>query len=96
LVAEANGRIVGTVTLAILPSLRRGGRPWAELENVVVSDSHTRRGIGAALVRAAEEIAKAESAYKLHLLSDVETSAAYPFYEAMGFRHSGRGYKKHL
>jgi len=96
LVGERDGRVVGTCTLALLPSLRRGGRPWAELENVVVSEEHRDSGIGSLLVTRAIEIATIAGAFKMHVVSDYETSRAFAFYESQGFSNTGREYKKYL
>jgi ribosomal protein S18 acetylase RimI-like enzyme len=96
LVAVLDGQVVGTVTLIVQPTLRHRGAAMAELENVVVDRKYRGRGVGSKLVRHALEIARGAGAYKLHLLSDVATSDAYPFYEALEFVHTGRGYKQNL
>ena len=46
------------------------------------------------LVQQAMEIAKATGAYKIHLVSNLAISDAYPFYEKLQFVHMGRGYKQ--
>ncbi len=96
LVAVLDDQVVGTVTLAMHPTLRHRGSTWAELENVVVSQEYRGRGVGGRLVRHAMEIAKSAGAYKIHLVSDLATSDAYPFYESLGFVHMGRGYKQYI
>lgn len=95
LVAELDGNVVGTVTLAVLPSLRRGGSIWAEIENLVVNSQFRRRGVAKALIKEAETIASKAGAYKIHLVSDFDTSEAFKFYDSVGFSHTGRGYKKY-
>ena len=40
------------------------------------------------------EIARATEAYKIHVVSDLAISDAYPFYEKLEFVHMGRGYKQ--
>ena len=40
------------------------------------------------------EIVKATGAYKIHLVSDLAISDAYPFYEKLQFVHMGRVYKQ--
>ena len=96
LVAVLDGRVVGTVTLIIQPTLRHQGATMAELENVVVDPNWRGRGVRSKLVRHALNIARGAGAYKLHLLSDFTTSDAYPFYEDLEFVHTGRGYKQYL
>jgi len=96
LVAVLGGQVVGTVTLIIQPTLRHRGAAMAELENVVVDSNHRGHGVGSKLVQHALDVARKAGAYKLHLISDVATSDAYPFYEGLEFVHTGRGYKRYL
>src|SRR6187399_3226710 len=42
-VAELDGKIVGTFELVICPQLNHSGRPFAVIENVIVSSSHRRQ-----------------------------------------------------
>src|SRR3990172_13107092 len=55
LVAEDNGRVVGTAALIIVPNLSHQGRPYAIVENVVVDDAQRGGGYGELLMRHAME-----------------------------------------
>jgi GNAT superfamily N-acetyltransferase len=84
LVAEAGGRVVGMVTGQLVVSTSEGGGSVL-VEDLVVSASERRRGIGRALLRAVESWAAARGATRLQLLADRENAAALRFYERMGW-----------
>lgn len=96
LVAELDGRVAGTVMLAVLPSLTHGARNWAQLENMVVAGWARGRGVGRALVAACERIAGAAGCYKVQLQSANHRAGAHRFYEACGYEDRSRGYRKYL
>ena len=52
-VAEVEGKVVSTCTLAILPNLTRGGSPYALVENVVTLEYHRKQGLGTEVLKAA-------------------------------------------
>lgn len=58
---------------------------YAELGGLVVSTASRRRGIGRALVRAAEEWARSEGYYELRLRSGLHRDEAHRFYSAVGY-----------
>jgi GNAT superfamily N-acetyltransferase len=93
LVAEVDGVVAGTVDCTVLPNLTRGARPFVQLENVVVAQSHRRRGIGARLLEATAELAKAAGCYKVQLHTALVRSAAHAFYEAAGYEANAQGYR---
>ena len=70
LVAEEEGRVVGTMVLIIVPNLSHDGLPWAGVENVVVDSHYRRRGIGKLLMDYALAQAKKARCYKIQLISD--------------------------
>lgn len=94
LLAEVDGRPVGTVDVTVLANTARQGRPYLLVENVVVAASHRGRGIGRALLAEAERRARAAGCYKLQL-SAVDDEA-FAFYEAAGLVAGGRTYKRYL
>ena len=97
LVAEsADGGIVGTADLVIVPNLTHAAKPIAYVENVVVDRDHRNRGVGASLMDACETRARDAGAYKLQLLSNADRAGAHRFYEALGYRESARGYRRYL
>lgn len=96
LVAESAGTVIGTVDCAVLPNLTRGARPFALIENVVVTAGRHRSGVGSALLEAAVSLARQAGCYKVQLLSRAERHAAHAFYESHGFRAVAQGYRRYL
>jgi len=89
LLAEREGRAVGTLTLFILPLLAHGGAPEALVESVVVHPDERGRGVGRALMQRAMHIAAEHRCYKLALTSNEQRSGAHAFYDRLGFRRHG-------
>jgi N-acetylglutamate synthase-like GNAT family acetyltransferase len=96
LLAESDAVAVGTVDCTTLPNLTRGGRPFMLVENVVVTASRRRSGIGAALLDAAVALARKAGCYKIQLLSRDTRLDAHAFYAARGFRTVAKGYRLYL
>ena len=57
-----------------------------EIKNMAVLDSHRRRGVGAALVRAAIELARAEGRSALVVATAAADVGNLRFYQRLGFR----------
>jgi ribosomal protein S18 acetylase RimI-like enzyme len=96
LVAEARKRIVGTLTLVIVPNLSHRGTPYAVIENVVVDTKQRSRGIGEALVRRAIEEARNTGCYKVSLTSNKRRKDAHRFYERLGFARTHEAFRINL
>lgn len=96
LVAELDGRLVGTVDLLIAPNLTHHAQPWALVENVVVAESARRLGVGRTLMLRALEIAREAGCYKVNLISGNERTGAHDFYRSLGFEAVGQGFKTYL
>ncbi len=85
-VAEADGQLVGTVVLHVLPNMTREGRPYALIENVVTHQGHRGKGIGRAVMQRAIEEAWAANAYKIMLLTGKQREdGVKKFYQKLGF-----------
>ena len=93
LVLEADGHIVGSVSVIVSPNLSHIGTPWAEIENMIVDAEQRGKGYGEALVREAVKIARDAGCYKLTLTSNNQRSDAHRFYEGVGFKQSHRGFR---
>ena len=93
LVAEAEGRVVATATLGIIPNLSYRGRPWAFMEGLVVDSSARGKGYGEALLRYAIEEARRAGCYKVSLTSNKRRVEAHRFYQKMGFAASHEGFR---
>lgn len=96
LVAESEGRLVGTLDLLVIPNLTRGGRPYAMAENIVVTEGHRREGVGSALLDAAVDRARGADCYKVQLLSNKDRTEAHGFYRACGFEALAEGFRRYL
>jgi GNAT superfamily N-acetyltransferase len=89
LVAENDdGEPVGALTLHLFPSLHTS-EPVAWLTAVVVDERARGRGIGAALVRKAEEIALQNGARRVSLTSALHRTRAHKFYTDLSYEHTG-------
>ena len=83
LVACESGRIVGTAMAGY-----DGDRGWGYY--VAVSPAHRRRGIGAALMRAVEEVLEERGCPKLNLQVRGSNRDAALFYERLGYQVEDR------
>ncbi len=82
-VARVDGRIVGSLTLALF-RIPTGLRAW--IEDVVVDEAARGRGVGEALNRVAIEHAAACGATTVDLTSRPTREAANRLYQRMGFQ----------
>ncbi len=96
LLAVPDGHPAGTLELLIVEGITRGGRPWAQVENVVVDTAHRRRGIGAALMEAALGIAREAGCAKVQLVSNERRGPAHAMYRAAGFSAPVVGFRRYL
>lgn len=84
LVAECDRRVVGMVTVQLTVSTAEGGVA-ALLEDLIVTASCRRRGLGRALVQEALLWSRAQGARRLQLLADGRNVPALIFYRRMGW-----------
>lgn len=82
LIALADGKIIGTLTLAMFP-IPTGVRAW--IEDVVVDESARGRRVGEALTMTAVRLAKDAGARTVDLTSRPSRAAAGRLYERLGF-----------
>ena len=85
-VAFEDGRVVGSTLL--VRSVNQNSPHRAEIGKVIVLGSHRRRGLASALMRAAEDRARAEGRWLL-VLDTVTASAAEAFYRSLGWQETG-------
>jgi RimJ/RimL family protein N-acetyltransferase len=86
LVAEEQGNVVGR--LSIVRDAHPASSHVADL-GLMVAASHRRRGIGSALLAAAEEWARGAGVSKLELHVFPHNEAAIALYEAFGYEREG-------
>ncbi len=86
-VAEAEGQVVGMVSIQLVVSTALGGTVGI-LEDMVVDPGHRGEGIGSLLLAAAIAQAEALGCLRLTLLTDAGNAGAQRLYERHGFRRS--------
>jgi len=83
LVAEIDGEVVGWVHVCEALTLESGA--CAVLAGLVVDEGHRSRGVGAQLLRAAEEWARRQGYGRIIVRSNVVRERAHRFYEREGY-----------
>ena len=87
-IAELDGKVVGTTTLLIEPKFIHDGGLVGHIEDVVVEKKFQGQKIGNEIVKFLLEVAKNRGCYKtiLNCTEDVKE-----FYEKIGFKHESNG-----
>ena len=87
LVAEADGELVGTVTLAPpgTPYAETAGPGEIEVRMLAVAPAARRRGIAAALMDAAHTHAREQGMERIVLCSEASYTTVHRFYERLGY-----------
>ena len=85
LVAEVDGVLAATCTIAVIPNLTRGARSYGLIENVVTDPAFRRRGLGRLVLAAARDIGWAAGCYKVMLMTGRRDEATLRFYASAGF-----------
>ena len=89
LVAEREGKLLGTCTLHLIEHLAHNFARSGVVEDVVVAADVRGLGIGRALMEKAAERARTWGCYKLALSSNQSREAAHRFYAQLGFKPHG-------
>ncbi|WP_349367642.1 GNAT family N-acetyltransferase [Salinarimonas sp.] len=95
-VAERGAEVVGTFQVSAIPCLTGRGATRVKLEAVQVRADQRSRGIGAALIAAAEDWARSRGAAFVELTSNVARTGSHRFYARLGYAQSHLGFKKPL
>lgn len=94
LVADAAGRLVGTMQLTLIPGMARRGATRLLVEAVRVRSDLRSSGIGGAMMRWVTQVAAPTLGSSLvQLTSDAARTDAHRFYERLGFAASHVGFK---
>jgi len=83
LVAELDGEVVACLTTSVMQVLHRPA-PVGRISMMVVDEALRNRGVGAALVRAAERSLAERGCYMVEVTSHVRRTEAHRFYENLG------------
>ncbi|WP_165969509.1 GNAT family N-acetyltransferase [Nonomuraea terrae] len=93
IVAEIDGKVVGTMQLTYLAGLSRLGAERCQIEAVRVAASARSQGLGGKMIRWAIDRARARGCALVQLTSDKSRAEAHRFYDRLGFVQSHVGYK---
>jgi ribosomal protein S18 acetylase RimI-like enzyme len=93
LVACDGGEVVGFIGVRLGPLYEHDDR-YGQIMALAVATHHHRRGVGRALMQAAELALVERGARELVVTSGNHRAAAHAFYENCGYRFTGRRYKK--
>lgn len=85
LVAQLDGRVVGTVAMTTIPHLEREGR-WGRIVALVVSAECRGQGVGRQLVEAAEAAAGDLGCVTMEVTSARGRTESHPFYRSLGYQ----------
>ncbi len=87
--------IAGVLVMHVFAPLHVA-RPWAVISSLVVDQETRSNGAGAALMQAAEGLARAAGCAHLELSCSAHRTRAHQFYEAQGFVEVRKRMKKQL
>lgn len=93
IVAELDGRVVGTLQISVLPGLPNFGMKRGLLENVHISSDLRGGGYGSTMVKWAIERCREAGCDVVQLTSNKVRTDAHRFYEKLGFAKSHEGFK---
>lgn len=96
IVAESDGKVMGTLHLIFLPSISYQGGLRAQIESVRVDRKCRNLGIGGQMMEWAVERAKEHGAHVVQLTTHLSRKDAHRFYERLGFKGSHLGMKLDL
>jgi GNAT superfamily N-acetyltransferase len=95
--AKLSGVMVGTLLGIVCRDILGECRPFMVVENVVVSGSQRRQGVGKALMEKIEEIATERNCLYIMFVSSSVRTDAHQFYESIGYQSDFvQGFKKYL
>ena len=95
LVATRGGKVLGLLTLHVTPVLHRP-TSVGRLTALVVTESERVKGIGRALVEAAEQVFVARGCELVEVTSNRRLADAHSFYKRLGYEATSLRFKKSL
>ncbi|MCL7426248.1 GNAT family N-acetyltransferase [Streptomyces sp. YS415] len=96
MVAEREGRVVGTLQLTLVPGLSRRGATRSIIEAVRIHADERGSGLGTRFVEWAVDESRRQGCQLVQLTSDASRTDAHRFYERLGFEASHVGFKRVL
>jgi GNAT superfamily N-acetyltransferase len=95
-VRDAEGSLVGTMQLTLIPGLARVGAKRLQIEGARLASSTTGTGLGTALFEWAHEYGHRHGATHAQLTSDKTRTDAHRFYYRLGYQASPEGFRRSL
>ena len=95
LLAKLDGAAVGLVAVRIVPYLGQDV-PFAEVTQLYVAPAQRRRGVGTALLLAAEELARSRGCTSVHVIAARGNADALALYPEAGYEPLYVGFEKFL
>ena len=96
IVAEIDGRVVGTLQITFTPSISFQGARRATVESLRVDDACRGKSIGREMMLWAIERAKERGCISMQLTTNADRVDAHRFYERLGFDRTHLGMKLKL
>jgi GNAT superfamily N-acetyltransferase len=96
IIAELNGKVVGTMQLTFITHMTYQGGKRAQIEGVRVDNNVRGQGIGKAMIEWAINKAREEGCHVVQLTTDKKRPDALEFYKKLGFVASHEGLKLHF
>jgi GNAT superfamily N-acetyltransferase len=93
MVAEYDGRVVGTFQFTVITHVQHGGGRVAHVESVHVDAAMRGKKIGEAMMRWAIDEARRRGCFRIQLTSNAARTDAHRFYQRLGFAPSHVGFK---
>jgi GNAT superfamily N-acetyltransferase len=95
IVAEVESELAGLGALHVQNLVERD-EPGCQVAGLIVGQRFRHRGIGELLMQALEDEARRRGGKVMVLNTAHRRADAHAFYEALGYAHTGRRYKKQL
>lgn len=86
----AEGKLVCSCVIVIVPNLTHEQRPYALIENVITHDIYRNKGYGTAVLKYAKDLAEKENCYKIMLMTGSKKEETIKFYERAGFNKNDK------
>ncbi len=96
IVAEDNGKVVGTLQLTFIVNMSFYGAKRALIEGVHVASDYRNQGIGQHMMQWAIDAANKQGCRFVQLTSNKLRKDAHRFYQRLGFADSHEGFKMEL
>lgn len=91
IVAEQNSRIIGLVSIMLLPRLNRT-KLELYIPELVISEDHRGLGVGKSLMESCVNMARKKKCFRIRLESGNQRKGAHLFYKRIGFEQSALSY----